>query len=95
MSTRWPGLIASLWISSVAVPYSRSYSTSIVSAGSLPSLRTGTKPAWSWYASGAEKMKPRDSMPTTRSTAESLTWSAIWSITSRKASGSLRRVVMS
>ena len=37
-------LEASLWISSVFVPYSSAYSTLAVSAGSLPSLRTGTKP---------------------------------------------------
>ena len=42
------GRIASRWISSVFEPYSRAYSTVIVSAGSLPSLRTGTSPAPSW-----------------------------------------------
>ena len=47
MSTLWPGLMASRWISSVFEPYSRAYSTVIVSAGSLPSLRTGTSPAFS------------------------------------------------
>src|SRR5439155_298990 len=68
MSTSAPGANASLCISSVADPYSRSYSTETTSAGSLPSLRTGTKPAPSLYAMGAPKMKPRDSMPTTTST---------------------------
>ncbi len=53
-------------------PYSSAYSTVIVSAGSLPSLRTGTRPAFSSYAIGALKMKPRDSMPTTMSTCSSL-----------------------
>ena len=48
MRTRWPGWIASRWISSVFDPYSSAYSTLIVSAGSLPSLRTGTRPAPSW-----------------------------------------------
>ena len=43
-----PGWIASRWISSVFEPYSSAYSTVIVSAGSLPSLRTGTRPASSW-----------------------------------------------
>ena len=47
ISTRCPGSIASRWISSVFEPYSRAYSTVIVSAGSLPSLRTGTSPALS------------------------------------------------
>ena len=37
--------MASRWTSSVLVPYSSSYSTLMVSEGSLPSLRTGTKPA--------------------------------------------------
>ncbi len=45
MRTFWPGWIASRWISSVFEPYSSAYSTVIVSAGSLPSLRTGTSPA--------------------------------------------------
>ena len=45
ISTFWPGLIASRWISSVFEPYSSAYSTVSVSAGSLPSLRTGTRPA--------------------------------------------------
>ena len=44
-STRWPGLIASSWMASASRPYSSSYSTSMVLPGSLPSLRTGTKPA--------------------------------------------------
>jgi hypothetical protein len=48
-------------------PYSRAYSTVSVSAGSLPSLRTGTRPVSRRYAIGAEKMNPRDSMPTTMS----------------------------
>jgi hypothetical protein len=47
------------------------------------------------YASGAEKMKPRDSMPTTTSTFVSPIWAAIRSITSRKASASFKSVVMS
>ena len=95
MRTRWPASMASRWISSVAVPYSSAYSTSIVSAGSLPSLRTGTKPALSFIASGAAKMKPRLSMPTTRSTFVSPSWPAIWSMTAANAFGSRSRVVMS
>ena len=38
-----------------------------MSCGSLPFLRTGTKPARRWYATGAARMKPRASMPTTLS----------------------------
>src|SRR5439155_18194470 len=48
MSTRWPSEIASRWISRVFEPYSSAYSTVTVSAGSLPSFRTGTRPARSW-----------------------------------------------
>ena len=51
----------------LADPYSRSYSTLTTSEGSLPSLRTGTKPTPSLYAIGAAKMNPRDSIPTTAS----------------------------
>src|SRR5262245_47286176 len=47
MRTFWPWVMASRWISSVFDPYSSAYSTVIVSAGSLPSLRTGTSPALS------------------------------------------------
>ncbi len=39
---------ASEWTSSESVPYSRSYVTDVVSHGSLPGLRAGTKPAPSW-----------------------------------------------
>ncbi len=39
-----------------------------VAAGSLPFLRTGTNPACRWYATGAARMNPRASMPTTAST---------------------------
>src|SRR5579859_3909096 len=95
MSTRAPGLMASLCISSVAEPYSRSYSTLTTSAGSLPSLRTGTKPTPRAYAIGAPKMKPRDSMPTTTSTG--LPWILARSPSTAllKESPSLSSVVMS
>src|SRR5207249_3428849 len=93
MSTFAPGANASLCISSVADPYSRSYSTATTSAGSLPSLRTGTKPAPSLYAMGAPKMKPRDSMPTT--TFRLPIFSMRPSIDPRKLSASLSIVVMS
>src|SRR5439155_8392978 len=95
MSTFAPGGNASLCISSVADPYSRSYSTETTSAGSLPSFRTGTKPAPSLYAMGAPKMKPRDSMPTTTSTFRLPIFSMRPSIDPRKLSASLSIVVMS
>ena len=50
-----PGWIASSWIASASRPYSSSYSTSMVLAGSLPSLRTGRSPAPSWSASGRRR----------------------------------------
>src|SRR5689334_16990211 len=40
----------------------------MVLKGSLPFLRTGTKPVLSLVAAAAAKMKPRASMPTTAST---------------------------
>ena len=43
ITTFWPGRMASLWISISAVPYSSSYSAEMVSQGSFPFLRTGTK----------------------------------------------------
>ena len=42
---RSPGWIASRWISSLSVPYSSWYSSRTTAHGSLPALRTGTKPA--------------------------------------------------
>src|SRR5437867_1406938 len=66
-STRCPGLTASSWMASASRPYSSSYSTSMVLPGSLPSFRTGTKPALSSWASASPKMNPRDSTATTRS----------------------------
>ena len=40
------GRMASSWISTASVPYSRLYSRRTVFAGSLPGLRAGTKPAF-------------------------------------------------
>ena len=60
-----------------------------------PACARARSPRRACTPSGAEKMKPRDSIPTTTSTGVSPTWSAIRSITSRKASGSLSSVVMS
>ena len=70
-STRSPGWMASRWISSLSVPYSSWYSSRTTAHGSLPALRTGTNPAPMRYATGAAMMKPRASMPSTRSTATS------------------------
>jgi len=53
------------------VPYSRLYSTCLVEAGSLPCLRTGTKPTPSLVAKRGPKMKPRASGPTTASGRQS------------------------
>src|SRR5437870_3749662 len=95
MRTREPGLRASLCISRVADPYSRSYSTLTTSEGSLPSLRTGTKPTPSLYAIGAAKMNPRDSIPTTASIFFSPILARRPSMAALNASPSFRRVVMS
>ena len=66
---RSPGWMASRWISSLSEPYSSWYSSRTTAHGSLPGLRTGTNPAPIRYATAAPKMNPRDSTPTTRSTA--------------------------
>ena len=57
------------------------------SPGSLPALRTGTKPMPSSWASAAPKMKPRASMPATTSTLPRRR-SAMSRMTAAKASGS-------
>src|SRR5881296_1509639 len=95
MRTREPGLRASLCISRVADPYSRSYSTLTTSEGSLPSLRTGTKPTPSLYAIGAAKMNPRDSIPTTASIFLLPIFARSPSMAALNPSPSLSRVVMS
>ncbi|MNR58437.1 hypothetical protein D3C85_1794350 [compost metagenome] len=46
-TTRSPGFTASVCISTVALPYSSSYSSATVVNGSLPFLRIGTKPTFS------------------------------------------------
>ena len=45
MTTRWPGSMASRWISSESVPYSELVADLGGGGGSLRGLRTGTKPA--------------------------------------------------
>ena len=92
---RSPADTASACISKVSTPYSSAYSIVTVLCGSLPFLRSGTKPAASWWAMAAPKMKPRASIPATlaiRSPAKGWT---ISSTARRKAAASLSRVVMS
>lgn len=63
----WPSSRASICISNVFEPYSRSYSTENVSYGNFPGLRIGTKLIPSLAANNGPKMKPRASGPTTAS----------------------------
>ena len=95
MSTRCPCFTASSWISSESVPYSSAYVARRVLAGSLPTLRTGTNPQPSRSATTAPKMKPRLSMPTTRSTSLFLKGAIRLSIAVRKPAASRSSVVMS
>src|SRR6478609_9191796 len=67
-STRCPGWSALSCISRTADPYSRVYSSRSEGPGSLPDLRTGTKPMPRWWATAAPMMNPRASIPTTTST---------------------------
>jgi hypothetical protein len=66
--TRSPGPMASRCISKVAEPYSSTYDSDTVDAGSLPILRTGTSAVPRAYATGLPRMKPRASMAATLST---------------------------
>ena len=63
--------------------------------GSLPGLRTGTNPQPSRSATAAPKMKPRLSMPTTRSTPLPTYGAVNASIDALKPAGSRSSVVMS
>ena len=76
MMTFAPLSIESTWTSSSAVPYSSSYETRSVSAGSFPGLRRGTKLALRRAASAPPKMNPRASIPTTTSTCSPVKCSA-------------------
>src|SRR5512138_2046148 len=67
----------------------------MTSHGSFPGLRTIANPAPIAYASGAAKMKPRDSMPTTLSIRSSFQRATKVSITWRKSVRSPRTGVMS
>src|SRR5579875_993341 len=93
ISTRSPGPKASWCTSRVAVPYSSWYSCANVADGSLPFLRTGTKPAPLRYATGAARMNPRASIPATLSTGPNDAASA--STTALKTLGSASSGVMS
>src|ERR1700722_17177948 len=66
-----------------------------VAEGSLPALRTGTKPAPRRAAIGAPRMKPRASIATTWSTRASTNGSAMASIVRRNAGPLPRSGVMS
>ena len=67
MTTESPGLTASRCASNTSVPYSNAYSSRTTSQGNFPALRTGTNPAPKWKATGAARIKPRASIPTTLS----------------------------
>ena len=95
MTTLSPGFTASLCISSVAVPYSRAYSSEMVSLGSLPFLRTSMNPFPMAYATGVPKTNPRDSEPAMRSKSTPFRESTILSMDIRSPSGLLTMVVTS
>ena len=76
-------------------PYSSAYSTARVRWGSLPFLRSGTKPADSWWATAPPRMKPRASMPATLSIFMPANGCTSSSTARRNARASPRRVVMS
>ena len=83
-----PGATASRWISSRSVPYSSSYSSRSISHGSLPALRTGTKPAPALGTRAAPRTRsPRASMPRTLSIGSSANGAASASIGSREGVG--------
>ena len=63
--------------------------------GSLPFLRTGTKPALSWCATAPPRMKPRASTPATLSILVPAKGCTSSSTARLKARASPRRVVMS
>ena len=58
IKTLSPAFTASLCISSVSVPYSRSYVLLAVSYGSFPGFLTGTKPAFRFIATAGQKGTP-------------------------------------
>src|SRR5208282_5927255 len=67
----------------------------MVLKGSLPFLRTGTKPACNFVAAAAAKMNPRASMPTTASTEPGLNFSVSRSIAPENSRASASTGVMS
>ena len=62
-----PCSIASLCISIILLPYSKSYSVLTTSPGNLPSFLTGTNPLSNFNARGAPIKNPRASIPKTKS----------------------------
>src|SRR5436189_902243 len=95
MRTRVPSSIAVRCSSSTFVPYSSAYSALIVSGGSLPGRRAGTKPHPSSKASAAPSRKPRASPPTTTWGRRSLPHSVIRVTTSCRAAASASSGMMS
>ena len=95
ISTRAPSPNASAWSSSVFLPYSSAYSALIVSSGSFPGRRAGTKPHPSLYAIAEPMKKPRASAPTTMSGLRSAAQSPRRSMVSRSASAFARSGMMS
>src|SRR5690606_5889895 len=92
---RWPSWTASTCASRASTPYSRAYSMRRVRYGSLPGLRTGANPVPRWSATGAAKMNPRASIPTTRSTSCDEKSSASCRTTAENSSASERTGVRS
>src|SRR5882672_5033546 len=88
ITTRDPFGIRSGCSSSEFCPYSSAYVTLIVSGGSFPGRRAGTKPTPACIATAAPRMNPRASAPITRSQSFSCTQVASCSTVSRSASAS-------
>ncbi len=93
--TRSPAFRSSAWTSISAVPYSSSYACESVAPGSLPALRTGTKPMPAWTATGAARMNPRASRPTIFVAPYCAASAASVSVRAAKAFGSASSGVMS
>ena len=82
-------------ICSLSRPYSRSYSTSIVSAGSFPGFRTGITPTPSSIAIGVANRNPRASTAAIASIPASRHGATISRTAAASAAGSARSGVMS
>ena len=79
ISTRSPGRMADVSISTFSVPYSRSYSSAMVSGGSLPALRIAMNPLPSMAARAGPNRNPLASSPATASNESSVTGRLAWS----------------